>query len=88
VTAFELYQADACAMYCTNAVATAKAAPGLYTVRIPDEPNVPGAYGIAAHPSSAEGDVLVRFILSRDGQAILEKYGFHQYGFHLRSKPC
>jgi ABC-type Fe3+ transport system substrate-binding protein len=51
--------------------------PGLHTVRIPDELNVPGAYGIAAHPSSAEGEGLVHFILSRDGQAILEQYGFH-----------
>jgi molybdenum ABC transporter molybdate-binding protein len=77
VTAFEQNQADAYVMYCTNAVATAKAVPGLHTVRIPDELNVPGAYGIAAHPSSAEGEGLVRFILSRDGQAILEQYEFH-----------
>jgi molybdenum ABC transporter molybdate-binding protein len=77
VTAFEQDQADAYVMYCTNAVATAKAVPGLYTVRIPDDLNVPGAYGIAAHPSSAQGEALLRFVLGRDGQAILEKYGFH-----------
>ena len=77
ITAFEQDKADAYVMYCTNAVATAKALPQLKTLRIPDALNVRSAYGLAAHPSSAEGERLVRFILSPAGQAILGKYGFY-----------
>lgn len=77
VSAFEQGQADAYVMYCTNAVATLKALPELNMLRIPDELNVRSAYGIAAHPSSTEGERLANFILSPAGQAILEKHGFH-----------
>jgi molybdate transport system substrate-binding protein len=77
VAAFERGQADAYVMYCTNAVATLKALPELNMLHIPDELNVRSAYGIAAHPSSTEGDRLVDFVLSSTGPAILEKHGFH-----------
>lgn len=77
VTAFEQGQADAYVMYCTNAVSTLKALPALNMLRIPDGLNVLSAYGIAAHPSSAEGERLVGFVLGPAGQAILERHGFH-----------
>ncbi len=77
ITAFEQDRADAYIMYCTNAVLVTQALPRLATLRIPDSLNVRSSYGIAARKGSGEGERLLRFVLGRQGQDILRKYGFH-----------
>lgn len=76
VIAFEEDMADAYIMYCTNAVATKLALPGLVAVRIPEEYNVRSDYGIAADNNSEAGAKFISFVLSPAGQQILKNYGF------------
>jgi molybdenum ABC transporter molybdate-binding protein len=76
ISAFEENKADAYVMYCTNAVLTKNALPQLTVVRIPNELNVRSAYGIAAHPASAEGERFIRFVRDPVGRKILKKHGF------------
>ena len=77
ITAFEQDRADAYIMYCTNAVLVTQALPRLAILRIPDSLNVRSSYGIAARKGSNEGERLLRFVLGKQGQDILRKYGFH-----------
>lgn len=76
IAAFADDKADAYIMYCTNAVIVREALPRLDMLRIPDSLNVPSSYGIAARKGSAEGESLLRFVLSPPAQDILRKYGF------------
>lgn len=78
ITAFENDRTDVYVMYCTNAVITKQALPGLDVVRIPDALNVRSAYGIAAGLQSANGRDFVRFIMSPTAQRILKQHGFDQ----------
>jgi len=77
ITAFEQDRADAYIMYCTNAVLVTRALPRLQTLRIPDSLNVRSSYGIAARKGSQAGEGLLRFVLSKPGQDILQQHGFH-----------
>jgi molybdenum ABC transporter molybdate-binding protein len=63
--------------YCTNAVATARAVPGLTWQRLPDDVDVAAVYGagVSAQASSASAGFL-RFLESADGRRIFERYGF------------
>ena len=76
IAAFRDDKADAYIMYCTNAVIVREALPRLEMLRIPDSLNVPSSYGIAARKGSAEGERLLRFVLSPPAQDILRKHGF------------
>jgi len=74
---FQEKRADLFITYCTNAVATAKAVPGLGWVRFAPELNVAGAYTIGATGAGGKAaEEFVSLVLSPDGQAILERYGF------------
>lgn len=77
VVAFEEDTADAYIMYCSSAVATKQALPGLVAVRIPEEYNVRSDYGIAAALNSDAGAKFISFVLSPEGQQILKNYGFN-----------
>jgi molybdate transport system substrate-binding protein len=75
VAKVQLGEGDAGIVYTSDAVA----APGLETVEIPAEFNVIASYPIAPAIKSANADLAAAFIeavLSRDGQAVLEKWGF------------
>ncbi len=76
IAAFRDDKADAYIMYCTNSVIVREALPRLEMLRIPDSLNVPSSYGIAARKGSAEGEHLLRFVLSPPAQDILRKHGF------------
>ena len=74
---FQEKRAELFITYCTNAVATSKAVPGLVWARFGTDVNVAGAYTIGATGAggkAAEG--FVSLVLSPEGQAILERYGF------------
>lgn len=70
-------RADLFVTYCTGAVATAKAVPGLVWARFGTDINVVGAYAIGATDAGGKAaEEFVALVLSPDGQAILERYGF------------
>lgn len=70
-------RADLFVTYCTGAVATAKAVPGLVWARFGPEVNVEGAYAMgAADAGGKAAEEFVALVMSSDGQAILERYGF------------
>jgi len=70
-------RADLFITYCTNAVATAREVPGLTWLRFDADINVPGAYTIGATQSGGKAaEEFVSLVLSPEGQAILERYGF------------
>ena len=74
---FQEKKAELFITYCTNAVATAKAVPGLSWVRFGSDINVAGAYTIGATASGGKSaEEFISLVLSPDGQAILERYGF------------
>jgi molybdate transport system substrate-binding protein len=71
----EMGEADAAIVYRTDAMAS----DGVRRVAIPDAVNVRASYPVAALQSSADPDAareFVRFVMSADGQAILEGHGF------------
>ena len=75
VAKVQLGEADAGIVYTSDATAT----PRLKTIEIPADLNVVAAYPIAALIKSANSDLAANFIetvLSTDGQAILQKWGF------------
>lgn len=74
---FQEKRADLFISYCTNAVATAKAVPGLNWVRFGNDLNVAGAYTIGTTEAGGKAaEQFVALVLSPEGQAILERYGF------------
>jgi molybdate transport system substrate-binding protein len=74
---FKEKRADVFVTYCTNAVATAKAVPGLGWARFGADVNVAGAYTIGATEAGGKAaEAFVSLVLSPEGQAILERYGF------------
>jgi len=74
---FQEKRADLFITYCTNAVATAKAVPALTWVRFGNDINVAGAYTIGATEVGGKAaEEFVSLVLSPEGQAILERYGF------------
>ncbi|HET9906824.1 MAG TPA: molybdate ABC transporter substrate-binding protein [Anaerolineales bacterium] len=71
----QLGEADAGIVYMSDAVS----APELQTIEIPNDLNVIATYPIAALLDTANSDLataFVEYVLSSDGQAILEKWGF------------
>ena len=75
VAKVQLGEADAGIVYTSDAFA----APDLKTIMIPDEVNVIARYPIAAIAKSANArlaDEFIDFVLSADGQAVLQKWGF------------
>jgi molybdate transport system substrate-binding protein len=75
VSKVQLGEADAGIVYTSDAVA----APGLKTIEIPAELNVIAKYPIAVLSNSANSDLakaFVDYVLSPDGQAVLQKWGF------------
>jgi molybdate transport system substrate-binding protein len=75
VTKVQLGEADAGIVYVSDAVA----APDLQTIPIMDEYNVIAKYPIAILSSAPESElaaVFVDYVLSAEGQAILQKWGF------------
>ncbi len=75
VTKVQLGEADAGIVYTSDAIA----APGLKTIDIPVDLNVVAKYPIAPLVSSPNADLAAQFIeavLSADGQAVLQKWGF------------
>jgi len=70
-----LGEADAGSVYASDAVA----APDLLTLPIPDPYNVVAEYPIAAPvgaPSPQMAATFIAYVLSPDGQAVMEKWGF------------
>ena len=77
VRVFQEKRADLFITYCTGAVATAKAVPGLTWQRFGTDVNVLGAYAIGATEAGGKAaEEFVSLVLSPEGQAILERYGF------------
>ncbi|MCC7190284.1 MAG: molybdate ABC transporter substrate-binding protein [Anaerolineales bacterium] len=75
VAKIQLGEADAGIVYTSDAVA----APELVTIEIPAELNVIAKYPIAPLVESANADLaqaFVDYVLSDEGQAILQKWGF------------
>ena len=75
VAKVQLDEADAGIVYTSDAVA----APDLKTIEIPGELNVIAEYPIAPLVNSANADLATTFInylLSPDGQSVLQKWGF------------
>lgn len=71
----QLGEADAGVVYKSDAVS----APELQTIEIPNDLNVIAAYPIASLTESANADLataFIEYVISPDGQAILEKWGF------------
>ncbi len=71
----QLGEADAGIVYASDAVA----APGFAEIEIPVEWNVLALYPIAPLKNGPQPDLaadFVSFVLSPDGQSILEKWGF------------
>jgi molybdenum ABC transporter molybdate-binding protein len=77
VRVFQEKRADLFITYCTGAVATAKAVPGLAWARFGSDVNVVGAYAIGASEAGGKAaEEFLSLVMSPDGQAILERYGF------------
>lgn len=79
VAKVQLGEGDAGIVYTSDAVA----APELRTIEIPAEFNVIAGYPIAPMIKSANADLAAAFIevvLSQEGQAVLEKWGFAPAG--------
>ena len=75
LTKVQLGEADAGIVYTSDAVA----APELQTIEIPAELNVIAQYPIAPLADSSNSDLaeaFVAYVLSSDGQSVLEKWGF------------
>ncbi len=75
VAKVELGEADAGMVYTSDAIA----APDLKTIEIPAELNVIARYPIAPLAKSANADLakaFIDYVLSADGQAVLQKWGF------------
>ena len=75
VAKVQLGEADAGIVYTSDAVA----APELQTIEIPTELNAIAKYPIAPLVKSANADLaqaFIAYVLSADGQAILQKWGF------------
>lgn len=75
VSKVDLGEADAGIVYVTDA----QAAPDLKTIAIPDNFNVIAKYPIAVVAKSPHADLataFVAYVLSPDGQAVLQKWGF------------
>ncbi len=75
VAKVQLGEADAGIVYTSDAIA----APDLEIIEIPAELNVIAKYPIAPLRKSANADVakaFIEYVLSSDGQAILQKWGF------------
>jgi molybdate transport system substrate-binding protein len=75
VTKVQLGEADASIVYVSDAVAV----PELQRIEIPRAMNVSAEYPIApvaASPNLDLGDEFIDYVLSADGQAVLEKWGF------------
>ena len=79
VSKIQLGEADAGIVYTSDAVA----APELQTIEIPTELNLIAEYPIAPLTKSANADLadaFIAYVLSADGQSILEKWGFASPG--------
>jgi len=75
VTKVQLGEADAGIVYVSDALA----APELRTIAIPADVNVVAEYPIAPLAASADSDLarsFIAYVLSPEGQAVLEKWGF------------
>lgn len=75
VAKVQLGEADAGIVYTSDAVA----APDLITIEIPTELNVIAKYPFAPLVESANSDLaqaFIAYVLSADGQAVLQKWGF------------
>jgi molybdate transport system substrate-binding protein len=75
VAKVQLDEADAGIVYTSDAIA----APELKTIEIPAELNVIAKYPIAPLTKSANADLakaFIGYVLSSDGQAVLQKWGF------------
>jgi len=75
VAKVQLGEADAGIVYTSDAVA----APELKTIEIPSELNVIAQYPIATLTKSTKTDLgtsFIEYVLSSDGQAVLQKWGF------------
>ncbi len=75
VAKIQLGEADAGIVYTSDAIA----APELQTIEIPSELNIIAKYPIAPLVESANADLaqaFIAFVLSDEGQAILQKWGF------------
>jgi molybdate transport system substrate-binding protein len=69
--------ADVFLAYCTNIAPLAREAPGVTAIRLPDVIAVGADYGLTVVTGApTEAFALALFILSADGQAILERHGF------------
>jgi molybdate transport system substrate-binding protein len=75
VAKVQLGEADAGIVYTSDAVA----APGLKIIEIPADLNVIAKYPIAPLAKSENADLareFIKYVLSADGQAVLQKWGF------------
>jgi molybdate transport system substrate-binding protein len=70
-------KADVFLTYCTNAVLARREVPSLQIVHVTPDLNVSADYGMIVLKDAPDAaDRLARFILGKEGQAILAKHGF------------
>ncbi|WP_255448357.1 molybdate ABC transporter substrate-binding protein [Telmatospirillum sp. J64-1] len=71
-------RADIFLTYCTNARLAAQEVEGLQIVAVPEDLSVGAVYGLTVMNSGdrAQGEALAQYILSPDGQSVLERFGF------------
>jgi ABC-type molybdate transport system substrate-binding protein len=72
----EQKQADIFLTYCTNARVAAKEVPGLETVELPENLAIGADYGLIVMSDAPGARKFADYILSRQGQAALESFGF------------
>ncbi|GAB4398686.1 MAG: molybdate ABC transporter substrate-binding protein [Anaerolineales bacterium] len=75
VAKIQLGEADAGMVYASDAIA----APEIQTIKIPSEFNVVAAYPLAPLADAPHADLaqtFIAYVLSADGQAVLQKWGF------------
>jgi ABC-type molybdate transport system substrate-binding protein len=70
-------QADLFLVYCTIALAASRDEPSLVAVPLPEPLRVDARYGLTTlKGASPGGKAFAEFLLSADGQGVLESHGF------------
>ncbi len=73
-------RADVMLGYCSSAMPVIKEIPGLTSIPVPSALTVSAAYGMVVLSEHPLADRFALFVMSEQGQAILQKYGFDAVG--------
>ena len=73
-------RADIMLGYCSGSVAVMKDVPGLVSIAVPPAWSVEPAYGMVVLTDQPLGARFALFVMSEQGQAILQRHGFDPVG--------